>query len=113
MSASTDLYVPRIGEALGFDEVICSQVRWRADGRLDGHLDGANCQGEEKRRQLAAILQRDQPERVYAYGNSGSDLAHMVLAHEAYLINAPAHLSSDPSGRVQGVRWRQSATSKF
>jgi HAD superfamily hydrolase (TIGR01490 family) len=107
MSASTDLYVPRIGAALGFEEVVCSRVRWRADGRLDGRLEGANCRGKEKRRQLAAIIERDRPERVYAYGNSGSDLAHMALAHEAFLINAPAHLSRDPGGRLRSLHWQQ------
>jgi len=115
MSASTDLYVPRIGRALGFDEVICTQVRWRSDDRLDGRLANINCRGAEKRRCLAEILARDQPDRVYAYGNSGSDLDHMALANEAFLINAPAHLTRVPSPNLQPVRWHQRAdtTSKF
>ena len=29
LSASTDLYVPAIAQALGFQEVICTGVRWR------------------------------------------------------------------------------------
>jgi phosphatidylglycerophosphatase C len=91
MSASVDLYVPRIAQALGFDEVICTQVRWRSDGRLDGRLASANCRGEEKRRCLAAVIARDSPDRIYAYGNSGSDLPTWQLAHEAYLVNGPAH----------------------
>jgi phosphatidylglycerophosphatase C len=115
MSASTDLYVPRVGRALGFDEVICTQVRWRTDGRLDGRLANTNCRGEEKRRCLAEVLARDPPDRVYAYGNSGSDLDHMVLANEAFLINAPAHLTRVPSPQLQAVRWheRAAATSTF
>jgi phosphatidylglycerophosphatase C len=104
MSASTDIYVPRIGKLLGFDEVICTQVRWRADGRLDGHLSSLNCRGEEKQRCLAAVVARDRPERIYAYGNSSSDLAHMKLAHEAYMINGPS------PAPVQSLRWQQQAT---
>jgi len=109
MSASTDLYVPRIAQALGFDEVICSRVRWREDGRLDGRLSGLNCQGEEKRRCLAEVLARDAPDRIYAYGNSDSDLAHMALAHQAYLINGPARLIRVPSPQLQALRWQRHA----
>jgi phosphatidylglycerophosphatase C len=103
MSASTDIYVPRIGKLLGFDEVICTQVRWRDDGRLDGHLASLNCRGEEKLRCLAAVVAREQPDRIYAYGNSSSDLAHMKLAHEAFMINA-----SSPAP-VKSLRWQQRA----
>ena len=42
MSASTDLYVPRIGEALGFDEVICTGIAFDESGRLQGALRTAN-----------------------------------------------------------------------
>jgi phosphatidylglycerophosphatase C len=113
MSASTDLYVPRIAQALGFSEVICSQVRWREDGRLDGRLAGLNCHGEEKRRRLAEVLARDAPDRIYAYGNSSSDLAHMALAHQAFLVNAPARLTRVPSTQLRALRWQQRAvTSK-
>ena len=103
MSASTDIYVPRIGQRLGFDEVICTKVRWRPDGRLDGRLASQNCRGEEKQRCLAAVVARDKPDRIYAYGNSSSDLAHMKLAHEAFMINAPAEAP------VRSLRWQQRA----
>jgi phosphatidylglycerophosphatase C len=107
MSASTDLYVPRIARALGFDEIICTEVRWRADGRLDGHLATANCRGEEKRRCLAAVIARDAPGRVCAYGDSRADLSHMQLAQEAYLVNASPRLVERQAGHVQPVRWLQ------
>jgi phosphatidylglycerophosphatase C len=109
MSASTDLYVPRIARGLGFDETICTEVRWRADGALDGRLATANCRGEEKRRCLAAVIARDAPGRIYAYGDSRADLAHMQLAQEAYVINAPALVGSQSSPHVQAVLWRTPA----
>jgi HAD superfamily hydrolase (TIGR01490 family) len=109
MSASTDLYVPLIGRALGFDEVICSEVRWREDGRLDGRLSSANCRGEEKRRCLAAVIAREAPGRVCAYGDSRSDLAHMQLAHEGYLINVSGRLAAAAARHVQPLRWRSRA----
>ena len=104
MSASTDLYVPQIAAALGFDECICTQVRWRADERLDGRLAGANCQGEEKRRRLEAVLERDTPAAVSAYGNSRGDLAHMRLAQAAYLINGGPCVRTEAKA-VQRLRW--------
>jgi len=107
MSASTDLYVPRIARMLGFEQVICTQVRWRPDGRLDGRLANINCRGEEKRRCLAEVLARGRPDRIYAYGNSSSDLDHMALADEAFLINASA--PAVPSATLQALRWHQRA----
>jgi len=109
MSASTDLYVPQIGRALGFDEVICTEVRWRANGRLDGRLASANCRGGEKQRCLAAVIARDAPGRVCAYGDSRADLLHMQLAQEAYLIGAPAHLAVRHGAHVRALHWRQPA----
>jgi HAD superfamily hydrolase (TIGR01490 family) len=109
MSASTDLYVPRIGQALGFDETICTEVRWRADGRLDGRLATANCRGEEKRRCLAALIARDAPGRVYAYGDSAADLDHMCLAQEAFMVNASPRLAARLAPHVQAVQWNRPA----
>jgi len=106
MSASIDLYVPLIGGALGFGQTICSQVRWNPDGTLDGRLASANCHGEEKRRCLQALIARDSPQRLYAYGNSGSDLSHMRLANQAYLINGPARLI-ESSATIEALRWTQ------
>jgi phosphatidylglycerophosphatase C len=107
MSASTDLYIPLIGRALGFDEIICTEVRWRSDDRLDGRLSSANCRGEEKRRCLAAVIARDAPGRLYAYGDSRADLLHMQLVQEAYLINAPPQLAAIEAGHVQLRHWQQ------
>jgi phosphatidylglycerophosphatase C len=109
MSASTDLYVPRIGKALGFDEIICTEVRWRADDRLDGRLATANCRGEEKRRCLAALIARDAPGRVYAYGDSRADLAHMQLVQQGYLVNPSPRLAERLAPQVQAIHWRQPA----
>jgi HAD superfamily hydrolase (TIGR01490 family) len=104
MSASPDLYVPQLAAALGFDQVICTPVRWRADGTLDGRLAGENCRGHEKQRQLSALIERQRPAHVYAYGNSRSDLWHLRLAQQGYLVNSRASLQGSPG--VQRLRWR-------
>jgi phosphatidylglycerophosphatase C len=106
MSASTDLYVPMIGRALGFSETICTRVRWRADGRLDGRLATANCQGEEKRRCLQALIVRDRPASVAAYGNSRDDLLHLRLAQRGFFINGSSGLLQSSPG-VTALRWSE------
>jgi phosphatidylglycerophosphatase C len=103
LSASPDLYVPLVGRALGFDEIICSRVLWRTDGLLDGRLDGPNCRGAEKVRKLQELRQRLQPSHITAYGNSDADLAHMALADEATYVNGPA--GGTLPANVRRVTW--------
>jgi HAD superfamily phosphoserine phosphatase-like hydrolase len=87
MSASTDLYVPAFGAALGFDEVICTGVRWDGN-RLDGHLSTPNRRGSEKTRCFEALRKANPGAVTAAYGNAGSDLEHMRLADQPLLVNA-------------------------
>jgi len=90
LSASTDLYVPVIGAALGFDQVICTGVRWNGD-RLDGHLTTPNRRGPEKAR-CFEMLRREHPGLLTtAYGNAGSDLEHLRLADQPLLVNGSSH----------------------
>ena len=86
MSASVDLYVPSISEALKFAEVLCTPLLWHGD-TLDGALAGRNCRGAEKARQLQALRARHPGLAVTAYGNAGSDLAHLCLADRGVLVN--------------------------
>jgi phosphatidylglycerophosphatase C len=94
LSASPDLYVPRIGALLGFERTLCTEVEWQpcppGEDRLDGALKSPNRRGEEKSRCLAALktLYRGLP--VIAYGNSRSDLAHLQKADGALLVNGSA-----------------------
>jgi phosphatidylglycerophosphatase C len=88
MSASTDLYVPQIGRALGFQDVICTGVAFDGAGNLDGALTTPNRRGAEKVRSLQALKQQHPGLEVVAYGNAGSDLAHLVLADQPRLVNA-------------------------
>ncbi len=88
MSASTDLYVPAIGQALGFNETICTGVAFDAAGRLDGALTTPNRRGPQKVRCFEALRQRHPGLPTVAYGNAGSDLAHLALADTPRLVNA-------------------------
>ncbi|MGC8520282.1 MAG: HAD-IB family hydrolase [Steroidobacteraceae bacterium] len=85
MSASPELYVPAIARALGFQEAICTGVRWRGE-RLDGRLATANRRGAEKVRCLRELRER-LPGEASAYGNSKADIAHLALVEHGVLVN--------------------------
>lgn len=87
MSASTDLYVPQIGAALGFAETICTGIAFDAADRLDGALTTANRRGPEKVRCFQALRQQLPGIASVAYGNSTADIAHLVLADSPRLVN--------------------------
>ena len=91
MSASTDLYVPQIAQALGFSECICTGVAFDPAGHLLGTLTTANRRGPEKVRCFKALQQQHPGIETVAYGNASSDLAHLVLADVPRLVNASAH----------------------
>jgi phosphatidylglycerophosphatase C len=86
MSASPDLYVPRIGALLRVEHTVCTKIRWQGE-YLDGRLDSENCRGEEKSRQLLLLRQQYAGASFIAYGNSSSDLDHMREADRALLVN--------------------------
>jgi len=106
LSASVDLYVPEIGQRLGFSETICTGVAWR-DDRLDGALTTANRRGEEKLRCIESLRGRFPGVRFAAYGNSGADLVHLRAVDEPLLVNAGARLrrSAGKSG-IRAEDWR-------
>lgn len=93
LSASTDLYVPAIAQKLGFQEVICTGVRWNGD-RLAGTLTTPNRRGEEKAHCVAALLAHYPGVASVAYGNAASDLAHLKLVDRGVLVNGSARARS-------------------
>jgi HAD superfamily hydrolase (TIGR01490 family) len=86
LSASTDLYVPEIATALGFTEAICTGVEWR-DDVLVGHLTTPNRRGEEKVRCFERLRAQHPLRRFAAYGNAGTDIAHLRMADRPLLVN--------------------------
>src|SRR6202790_4819483 len=98
LSASPDLYVPRIGRALGFERTLCTEIEWRED-RLVGTLKTANRRGAEKLRCLTWLRTQYPDLPIVAYGNSTSDLDHMQHADRALLVNGNA------AARALAVRW--------
>ena len=99
LSASPDLYVPRIGRSLGFELTLCTEIEWRGD-RLDGGLKTPNRHGVEKLRCLIGLRQRYPELPIVAYGNSASDLDHMRHADRALLVNGNA------GARAHAAQWK-------
>ena len=98
LSASPDLYVPQIGELLGFERTLCTEIQWRGE-RLDGALKTPNRRGEEKLQCLNWLRQQYPGVPVIAYGNSASDLDHMRQADRALLVNG------DSAARRLADKW--------
>jgi phosphatidylglycerophosphatase C len=98
LSASPDLYVPRIGRSLGFERTLCTEIEWRAD-RLDGALKTANRRGAEKLRCLTWLRSQYPELPIVAYGNSASDLEHMRHADRALLVNG------NGAARALAAKW--------
>jgi HAD superfamily phosphoserine phosphatase-like hydrolase len=104
LSASPDLYVTVIAKALGFDECVCSEVRWHSDDRLEGTLTSANRRGPEKARCVKSLLAEREPLYSNAYGNSPADLEHLRLVSAGTYVNGSTReLTGMPS--VRAVRW--------
>ncbi|HEY1892272.1 MAG TPA: HAD-IB family phosphatase [Steroidobacteraceae bacterium] len=89
LSASTDLYVPAIAQALGFREVICTGLRWDGE-RLGGRLSTPNRRDEEKARCVAVLRARYPGVPSVAYGNAASDIPHLKLVEQGVLVNGSA-----------------------
>ena len=87
LSASPDLYVPRIGEHLRFERTLCTEIGWEGD-ILTGELRTPNRRGTEKVRCLEWLRTQYPGAPIVAYGNSRSDLPHMQRADRAVLVNA-------------------------
>lgn len=106
MSASIDIYVPAIGQALGFNETICTQVRWNGDV-LDGALATPNRKGAEKARCFAQACAQHPGLATVAYGNSFTDLPHLQLANRGVLVNGSAKARREAQNlAVTCVQWQ-------
>lgn len=91
VSASTSLYMHLVGQSLGVDAVLCTEMEV-ADSRYTGRLATDNCHGEEKVRRLQAWLSTEfgtVPTELHAYGDTAGDLPMLGLATQAWYRQKP------------------------
>jgi len=79
VSASLRPYLAPVGDHLGVDAVICTELEV-ADGRLTGCLVAGNCRGPAKAARLAEWLGTTTPPSLWAYGDSSGDDDLLAMA---------------------------------
>lgn len=85
-SASFDLYVERVGQKLGIDEVLATRAAWNDRGEVTG-MTGINCRHEEKLRRLKKMegIPSD-GQGVVAYSDSHADLPLLGWAEKGVAV---------------------------
>ena len=96
-TASYRLYAAAIAKRLGFDDVIATETRIDAAGRIVARIDGANCYGRAKLDMIEAWLQREGLARdtlhIRFYSDHVSDHHVHRWADEAVAANAHRRLT--------------------
>ena len=99
-SASFDIYVEGLGNALGFEHVICTKASWDESGRLTGKLLSANCYGEEKLQRVISWLSKNKYKNVdVVYSDHHSDLPILQFATKGVAVN--------PTKKLRNISYSQ------
>ncbi len=90
VSASFGAYLRPLGDRLGADGVLCTELVVGRDGVLTGELSGLNCRGAEKVRRLHEWLDARHGGRanveLWAYGDSPGDRELLADADHAVWV---------------------------
>ena len=82
VSASLDVYLGEVAQALGVAHLLCTSLDIDERGHCTGRLLGANCRGPEKATRLQTLFGTEKVE-LWAYGNSRGDDEMLALADHA------------------------------
>lgn len=91
VSASLGAYLRPFAAAEGFHHVIAVELEVGADGALTGALVGPNVRGPEKEVRLRAWLDGDEPDLLWAYGNSSGDRELLAMADVPVWVDRRSH----------------------
>jgi phosphatidylglycerophosphatase C len=89
VSASLEVYLAAVGQHLGFDCVLATQLEVDQRGLLTGKLLGANVRRAEKANRLRRWLDTaiaGQPYELWAYGDSTGDRELLAMADHAVRV---------------------------
>ncbi|MDQ6697721.1 MAG: HAD-IB family hydrolase [Actinomycetota bacterium] len=93
VSASLMAYLAPFAHEQGLHHVIGVELEVGTDGLLTGAMVGPNVRGEEKAVRLRAWLDGQEPDALWAYGNSSGDRELLAMATH------PVWVASGRSGR--------------
>jgi phosphatidylglycerophosphatase C len=110
VSGSLGLYLDAVGDLLGVDAVLCSQVEVDDTAMLTGRLAGPRVWGRAK----AVEMQRwlgDQPARLVAYGDGPGDHHLLAMADSAFQVSprGSVHRVQVSDGRRRFAPWLRPA----
>ena len=90
-----------VGDALGVDHVIASELEFDESGICTGGLRGGNCRGQEKADRLTAYLESSFNSTAvdWCYGDSSGDDEMLALATNAIRVHG-IDLDAVPEGSV-------------
>lgn len=80
VSSGLDVWLKPWAGKMGM-QLICTELAFE-EGRFSGRFVGEECSGDEKARRVRESFQLDLYERIYAYGDSKSDMPMLKLADE-------------------------------
>jgi HAD superfamily hydrolase (TIGR01490 family) len=80
-TASYRLYAAAIAQRLGFKDVIATETRLDAEGRIIARIDGNNCYGDTKLAMIQAWLEREGLEREAVHIRFYSDHVSDAVVH--------------------------------
>ncbi|WP_426573438.1 HAD-IB family hydrolase [Aquihabitans sp. McL0605] len=103
VSAGLRTYLEPFAADAGFDHVIAVELEADDAGVLTGELQGPNVRGPEKAVRLRRWLGDDQPEMLWAYGNSSGDTELLAMADVPVWV---AGRKRDTTARPEGAGGR-------
>lgn len=95
VTASFDFYVRELADQLGIESLICTRSMWDGTGKLKGKINGHNCYGPEKLKQLISHFgnQRDQWYLI-GYSDHHSDSGLLNWVDRAVAVNPTRKLKA-------------------
>lgn len=104
VSASLATYLEPFAAEHGFDHVIAVELEVGAHGRLTGEMVGPNVRGPEKAVRLRSWLGGDEPEVLWAYGNSSGDRELLAMADvPVWVAGRRRDATAQPSGGAVAI----------
>ena len=99
VSASLGAYLRPFARDHGFDHVIAVELEVGESGHLTGAMAGPNVRGPEKAVRLRSWLDGEEPELLWAYGNSSGDRELLELADvPVWVAGRQRATTAPPSG---------------